>query len=58
MSILRNFKSLRDHMDRLVQRNEAREQADAAPPPKQQSFWCHICGYKHTCATCQGMARP
>ena len=57
MTIIHDFKSLRDHMDKIIQRDEAREQADA-PRDRTQKFWCHVCGYKATCTTCKALAKP
>jgi hypothetical protein len=41
MTIIHDFKSLRDHMDKIIKRDEAlREAAKIA-----EDFDCHLCGY-------------
>jgi hypothetical protein len=58
VTIIHDFKSLRDHMDKLVQRDAAREEAPPPPPKQQQQMWCHVCGYHRTCAVCTKQAQP
>ena len=59
MTIIHDFKSLRDHMDKIIKRDEAREQAGTEPPPKQQQQnWCPVCGYMHTCSSCRAASQP
>jgi hypothetical protein len=58
VTIINDFKSLRDHMERLVQRDEARSKSEPIPPAQPQQLWCHTCGYHRTCAVCTKQAQP
>jgi hypothetical protein len=60
MTIIHDFKSLRDHMDKLIQRDIAREQTTVTmqPPQTAKRLWCPSCAYKGTCPHCQSMTKP
>ena len=51
--IIDNFADIKAALERNVQRDEARKQAETEPSKSQRTNWCHVCGYAHTCPTCK-----
>jgi hypothetical protein len=55
--IIDNFADLKVALERNVQRDEARKQAETEPSKSHRPNWCHVCGYAHTCSTCQSAVK-